>query len=623
MAQPDSTNTAGIQATPAVPGVVPAGVTAGAEPRSGGWRRWLLTAGLLLVAAVLLGANAIPWYFAEPSRVSALVARAAPGLHADVTFGKVRLGWLTAPVFEDVRVVPRDGSRPPLSIRRIEGSHGLAAMLLSGGDLGRYAVEGAEVEVVFDADRDSNIARLVVPPQPGATGTPSAATPQRAPVRLRLDIADALVRVSGPWADEAWTSEPIDLQAALEHAPGGTHSDVVIGPTRLLDDARLDPNVAQGVLAYIAPILADATRTGGRFSLEIEGARLPLGAAEAGTLSGVLSMHAVDLGPGPLVSDILAALPGRLETPPAVRIADDSRITFRLAERKVWHDGLEFGVPLPGPARRLDLVSRGSVAIDDGALDLKLSLPLPEQLPADRPLLAAMAGKTVSIGVGGALGAPRVNFDGSLRRFAGDVVGDLLGRVAGQGPLLSRPTPVAPVPSAAPGVPPPPRPGWIAPRVGGSAAVTPAESSEARTPQNGAATPEPARLPRPGDAEALALPAPRTPADGDARTVDTSAGKAGQTAAQRPGSTADRLDQLKDRLPPEVAGNPSTDRLIDLVGGVIDELSRRRAERAAAEQQSSAGATGPAAAPPRRGRLLRRLLPLAPPPASPDGAPGR
>jgi hypothetical protein len=625
MAQSDSTHPAGMQATPAGPGVVPAGVSAGAAPRRGGWRRWLLTGGLLLVAAVLLGANAIPWYFAEPSRVSALIARAAPGLRADVTFGKVRLGWLTAPVFEDVRVVPHDGSRPPLSIRRIEGSHGLAAMLLSGGDLGRYAVDGAEVDVAFDADRDSNIARLVVPPQPVAmgTGAPSAATPQRAPVRLRLDIADALVRVSGPWADEVWTSEPIDLQAALEHAPGGTHSDVVIGPTRLLADARLDPNVAQGVLAYIAPILADATRTGGRFSLEIEGARLPLGAAEAGTLSGVLSMHAVDLGPGPLVSDILAALPGRLETPPAVRIADDSRIAFRLAERKVWHDGLQFGVPLPGPARRLDIVSRGSVAIDDGALDLKLSLPLPEQLPADRPLLAAMAGKTVSIGVGGALGAPQVNFDGSLRRFAGDVVGDLLGRVVGQGPLLPRPAPVAPAPRSAPGVPPPPTPGWVAPRADGTAALTPPGADREADLRIGSAAPEPGWLPRPTGAEALALPAPRTPgaADGRAGAGDAPTGPLGPTAAQRPGSTADRLDQLKDRLPPEVAGNPSTDRLIDLVGGVIDELSRRRAERAAAEPPPQ-GSTTPSAAPsPRRGRLLRRLLPPAPPPAGSEGEP--
>jgi len=603
MAQPESPLPAG----PALPTTGPVAPSGGTGSRRG-WRRWLLTAGLLAVAAVALGAGAIPWYFGEPSRLSALVARALPGLEADVTFGRVRLGWLTAPVFEDVRVVPRDGTRAPLTIKRIEGSHGLAAMLLSGGDLGRYVVDGAEVEVVFDADRETNLARLVVPPQP-TVAVGASPQPGRAPVRLRLDIADALVHVSGPWADERWTSEPIDVQASLEHAPGGAHSDIVIGPTRLLSDARLDPNVAQGVLAYIAPILADATRTGGRFSLEIEGARLPLGVPEAGTLSGMLSMHAVDLGPGPLVADMLAILPGRFETPPAVRIADDSRIAFRLAERKVWHDGLEFGVPLPGPARRLDVVSRGTVAIDDGALDLKLSLPLPEQLPADRPLLSAMAGKTVSIGVGGALGEPKVNFDGSLRRFAGDVVGDLLGRVVGQGPLLDRPTRAPEVRTPTPGTPPPPAPGWIAPRADGNRA---------------AAGDEPARLPGRAGVEELVLPAPKPEAaggtQGDDRRENDGTRAPSPAVTARPGGTADRLDQLKDRLPPEVAGNPSTDRLIDLVGGVIDELSRRRAERAAAEQQAPAGSSPAPAAQPRRGRILRRFLNPSPPPAAVPGA---
>ena len=54
------------------------------------------------------------------------------------------------------------------------------------------------------------------------------------------------------------------------------------------------------------------------------------------------------------------------------------------------------------------------------------------------------------------------------------------------------------------------------------------------------------------------------------------------------------------------------DAVIDLVGGVLEGIAKRRAERQAAEaanpQQPSS------AAPPRRGRLLRRL---APPPAAP------
>ncbi|MBU6275893.1 MAG: hypothetical protein KGQ61_04605 [Planctomycetes bacterium] len=571
---------------------------------------------LLLAGIAMVALGVAPWFLGQPARLSSLVARALPALRADVTFGRVRLGWLVPPVFENVRVEPRDGSRAPLSIERIEGSYGLAAMLFTGGDLGRFHVSGAELDVVFDADRESNLSRVVAP-APAAAGPAAPGGPQRSPVHLRLDFDDAVVKVSGPWAEGVWTSSPIDFQAGIERAPNAAHSDLVLGRTRLLDDSRLDPNVAQGVLAYVAPILADTTRTAGRFSLQVDEVRLPLGAAEEGTLSGELTMHAVDLGPGPLVTDILAALPGRLDAPPAIRIADDSRIAFRMADRKVWHEGLRFGVPLPGPARRLDITSAGSVALDDGALDLKLSLPLPEQLPGDRPLLSAMAGKTVSLGVGGELGTPKVNFDGSLRRFAGDVVVDLIdrvagqGRVRGQGPLLPAPAPAGA--ATARTVPPPPAPGWSGPR-------DDADATEAR---------EPGRLPAGDDVEPLALPAPRS--GGGAATPPPprpqwngpgDAAAAGSTAGQpRPSGTADRLDQLKDRLPPEVAGNPSTDKLIDLVGGVIDELARRRAERAAAEAAAPPGSEPPPATQPRRGRLLRRFLgPTAPPP-SPAPAP--
>jgi hypothetical protein len=41
--------------------------------------------------------------------------------------------------------------------------------------------------------------------------------------------------------------------------------------------------------------------------------------------------------------------------------------------------------------------------------------------------------------------------------------------------------------------------------------------------------------------------------------------------------------------------------VIDLVGGVLDEVAKRRAERRAAE------VANPEAVPPRRGGLLRRL----------------
>jgi hypothetical protein len=244
-----------------------------------------------------------------------------------------------------------------------------------------------------------------------------------------LDVQDAVVTIAAPWTVEPWVSDPIAILANLAPSDDGQHSEWTIAPTQILADTRMDPPVAWGVLAYIAPVLADAARTSGRFSLSLAGAKLPVGAPGSGSLSGTLSMHEVVVGPGPLVSSLVESLPAGFPKPTAIRIADESHVKFRLADRKVWHEGLEFGVPLPVEGRRLDIHSSGTVALDDRSMNLRLSLPIPADLPKDRPLLAALSGKTMSVGVAGTLDEPQIIFDGSIREAATQVAGELLQKV--------------------------------------------------------------------------------------------------------------------------------------------------------------------------------------------------
>jgi hypothetical protein len=387
--------------------------------------RMLLATGFVVA---LLGVGSVPWWLSDTARLSRLIARAIPELKADVQIDKAWIGWTGPIVLEGVRVVPHDGAAVPLTIRRIEGSHGLVAMLVSAGDVGRVRLEGVEGALVFNADRTSNLAGLVAP-RLDDSATRDARGPRHSPLRMRVETDDAVLRITGPWTDDPWVSDPIRLRAALGPAAEGSHSEWTVEPVEVFTNAVMEPGVAQGVLAYIAPVLADATRTAGRFSLHLDGARLPVGRPEAGTLAGTLSMHEVVLGPGPLVSRVFASLPGRLPPPPTVLFADEARVQFMLAEERVWHKGLEFGLPLAKPGQRLDVESSGSVGLADGSLDVTLKLPIPADLPQDRPLLAALAGKTVSVGIGGVLGAPQVNFNGSIKQAAGEVVTDLIGNV--------------------------------------------------------------------------------------------------------------------------------------------------------------------------------------------------
>jgi hypothetical protein len=527
---------------------------------------WTLTA---LLVALVAGIAVVPWLASSPERITELVAVALPEIHADVKPGRVAVGWFGPIVLEDLKVVPRSGEEPPITIRRVEVSHGLGGILLTLGDLGRVRVEGLEANVVFDREHRANLDAILPPPDP-AVDAPAKVRggPRRAALRVRIEVEDAIVRVGGPWASKPWVSDPIDIRATLTNNADGI-GEWSLEPVQLLTQAELEENVAHEVLAYIVPVFADATRTSGRFSLRIDGARLPVGKPADGELSGMLSMHEVVLGPGPLVENVFRAVPA-LPPPPTIRIADESNVTFQLAEGRVWHEGLEFGVPLVKPGQRLDVRSEGSVGLEDRSLDLVLTLPIPADLPQDRPLVAALAGKQISLGVGGDLDKPEVKFDGSIKAAAGHVLVDFLDRLRdGPRPPASVPSPAPgldaspPLPAAASnpeaaGAPAPPRPGWAPPGVS-----PPASSPE----------------PRP-ETQASGTSSPR-------EKVEAMATEAASKAGAEPGTA-------------EV--------IVDIVGGVLDEVARRRAERRAAEA-ANPGQTPP----PRRGRLLQRR---PPPPAS-------
>ena len=543
--------------------------------------RWVVSS---LLIAVVAGIICLPWIAGTPERVTKLVATAIPELAADVKPARVKLGWLGPIVLEDLAIIPRNGDPTPLTVHRVEVEHGLAGILLSAGDLGRVRIEGLQADVIFDREHRTNLDSILPPRDPDQPARGKG--PRRAAIGLRLDVEDAVVRISGPWTSDPWVSEPIDVKASLGNGADG-YAVWTIEPVQMLKQAELQQTVAHEVLAYIVPVFADAARTSGRFSLRLDGATFPVGRPDEAKLAGLLQMHEVVLGPGPLVENMFRSLPFNLPPPPTIRITDEADVSFHLADRRMWHEGLEFGIPLRQPGQRLDVRSQGSVGLDDRSLDLKLALPIPADLPQDRPLVAALSGKQVSLGVGGVLGEPKVIFDGSIKDAAGQVVVDLIDRLR-NGP---RPQPINPAGDAAPLPQPgpqptaarnaPPQPGWSPPGAAPQGAA-PRRATDTATARSGTASAQAGEQAAAGDASAAPAETPREKAEQMATDAATKAGAKPETA----------------------------EAIVDLVGGVLDEVARRRAERRAAE------AANPDQAPPRRGRLFqRRPLPPNPAPA--------
>ena len=507
----------------------------------------LLTTGIVLLAVACIIVVLLPQWLVSPAGIRQVIIRSIPQLQGDVEVDAASIGWFTPLAIDGIRLVPADTTTPPLVIEQIRGERSMFDILQHGGRLGDVTVTGLAFNLVFDEQHISNLQRTVgkppTRPQPAATGPEPPATAPADPTgdeRVRIRVADARMRITGPWSESTWESEPIDVEASLRRNAAGVR-EWSLTPVTLLDHARLEPSVAAGVLAYAAPILAGTTRSSGEFSLVIDEARWPAGRGDEATVAGTLTLHAVDVGPGPLVEDVVAALPGRLPAPPTIRVAEASQVQFRQANRRVWHDGLAFGLPLGGEGRRLDIESSGSVGLDDRSVDLTLALPIPADLPQDRPLLAALAGKTLRVMVEGSLDEPRLKLDESLKQTATAVAADVL-------ESLRRPKPAGEEPSGQPN-----------------------DSAASDTPTEQKAAP----------------------------SHDDRASKTG---------TAAKLDQLKGMLPPEISNDPATDTVIDAVGGILDEVARRRAEKAAKAKNRTEQSPAAADAAAKKDRPARRLL---------------
>ena len=504
-----------------------------------------LFAGILLAcAAVAL----LPQWLVSASGVRQLIVRSVPNLRGDVFVGAASIGWFTPLKIRDIEFRSARSGPTPIRIGSIEGEQGLLEIIRKGGRLGLITVNDTEIHLTYDENHVSNLQETVgIEPQPRQlSNQPENSTPPpQQPTgpsdeRVRIAVKDARVRIDGPWTSTPWESDAIDVEAVLNQYTDGT-KEWALTPVTLLDHAQLNPSVAAGALAYAAPILANTTRASGEFSLVIDEARWIAGEEKTATIDGNLTLHAVDIGPGPMVAKIITALPGQLPVPPTIRIAESSKVHFRKSDRRIRHEGLAFGIPLKTSGDRLDITSEGSVGIDDRSIDLTLSLPIPDSLPTDRPLFAALAGKTIKASVEGTLDDPKLQLDASLKRTAADVATDFIRELRNK------------------------------------KNQTPPEEGSGKT----RATPE---------------QQPLSPAD----NPGMKSLKSQKTSEEKVGN-AKKLDQLKGLLPTDISDDPTTDAVIDAVGGLLDEVAKRRAEREQMKSKESSDT-------PQQDRPARRFL---------------
>jgi hypothetical protein len=265
------------------------------------------------------------------------------------------------------------------------------------------------------------------------------------PADLRARLAGGIVQIS-----------PLDIplsEGRLTTAPrlmlSGQVPTVIIDRGPLLQNVRISPEMCHLWLKYVAPLVAEATRAEGTFSLSLQGAAIPLKAPMASDVAGTLAIHSAQVGPGALAQQYLGMarqIRGLFDAGAPAAAADPNRnwlimpqqdVTFEVKDGAVHHRGLTMTV------KDVVITTQGSVGIETQEINLVASVPLQESwFKKQEGFVAALKGQTLQIPIRGTLTHPKV--DGRIlenlgKQLAGSAVQGVLDRQIerGQG-LLQR-----------------------------------------------------------------------------------------------------------------------------------------------------------------------------------------
>jgi hypothetical protein len=199
------------------------------------------------------------------------------------------------------------------------------------------------------------------------------------------------------WASSL-PSSPAGTGGTARPAPATDTLVLYHAPGRIAEQIRLNPELCAQALKFVAPVVAHVATAEGRFSVDIDRCSIPLAHPSQGEVLGRLTIHTAQVSPGPLVEE-LAVLLGRAS--PA-RISQESVINFRMADGRVYHDGMELVFP------DLTIRTQGWVAFDD-TLSLTAEMSVPPKWLAGNPAAPTLRSQTIRLPVGGTLKRPVID----------------------------------------------------------------------------------------------------------------------------------------------------------------------------------------------------------------------
>lgn len=233
---------------------------------------------------------------------------------------------------------------------------------------------------------------------------------------LQARAQDGLLRFAP--VDLAVNDGRVRLQPVVRLSPGPVELSLASG--RIVDQVQITPEMCAQALQYIAPALTGVTEASGKLSIDLEGIRVPVEMPARGDVAGRLTLHSIEIAPGPLVRELSLIL-GR-PAPTKVAMRRESVVPFRMVDGRIYHQSIELLFP--------DVTIRtfGSVGLDK-SLAIIAEMPVPEKWLPGGSAGTALRGRTIRLPIAGTLSQPKVDQQ-ALReltaQFARETAGDLL-----------------------------------------------------------------------------------------------------------------------------------------------------------------------------------------------------
>ena len=319
-----------------------------------------------------------------------------------------------------------------------------------------------DADLEYDWDRCSEVLRETIGPNLIVKGAATRSITLRGPLRTpdnEQEFPNSLIPVkltgdaSIGWSEAGFFGLPVgagEINWRLQNgAIVGTSPEISLGggtlnlrhrwqftepPASLefpavpiLNHVQLTDEFCEDWLKYIAPLLSQATRCSGMFTLVFAEGVVPLADPASAIVSGKLIIENGQVVPGPLVKEIQSIisnliigiggtpLDNWLETERPFLDFPQQAISFEFHEGRIHHESVECR------ARGVVIRTHGSVGLDQ-SLDMVASISLSDEMARRGRLFERLQGRALDIPIGGTLKRP------SLDPRAKDRIGEQLGR---------------------------------------------------------------------------------------------------------------------------------------------------------------------------------------------------